>query len=278
MPLRAPAPGADRARLHQAALALETLIVKQLVTTSKAFTGGEGAGNGVRADMFADALADAMVKGGGIGLAAQIERSLGSAAPFDSASLRSGQTEKALLHSGRPGNVSVRAERSPAQPGEVEAPPTRTDPETFDPLSDALFASSPAPARVTSAFGARADPFTHREAHHAGIDLSEPDGEPIHAVLGGVVRAAGARGGYGNAVEIDHGGGVTTLYAHASELLVSPGERVTPGQPVARVGHSGRATGAHLHFEVRVGGRAVDPARALRIYSRRADDTLGSGS
>jgi murein DD-endopeptidase MepM/ murein hydrolase activator NlpD len=256
MPLRARAPEADRARLHEAAQALETLIVKQLVTASKAFTGGEGAGSGVRAGMFADALADAMVKGGGIGLAAQIERSLGG----------DGSTAPAGRHPLSP-TLSLSG-------GEGEHGGT----STVDPLADALFAGSPSPARVTSAFGARSDPFTHREAHHAGIDLSRPDGEAVHAVLGGVVRAAGERGGYGNAVEIDHGGGVTTLYAHASEVLVAPGDRVTPGQSVARVGHSGRATGSHLHFEVRMGGRAVDPARALKIYSRRADDVLGSGS
>jgi len=253
MPIRA-GPEADRARLHEAARALETLVVKQLVTASKAFTGGEGAGSGVRADMFADALADAMVKGGGIGLAAQIERSMG-------------------------GNPTP----APA-PGRTPTPtataiPTATEPAaSFDPLADALFSSSPSPPRLTSAFGARADPFTHREAHHAGVDLAEPEGAPVHALLGGVVRAAGDRGGYGQAVEIDHGHGVTTLYAHASELLVAPGDSVTQGQPIARVGHSGRATGAHLHFEVRVGGRAVDPARALKVYARRADDVLGSGS
>jgi murein DD-endopeptidase MepM/ murein hydrolase activator NlpD len=269
MPIRA-GPEADRARLHEAARALETLVVKQLVTASKAFTGGEGAGSGVRADMFADALADAMVKGGGIGLAAQIERSMGGGAPgggaFGAGSLRE-----------RPPASQHRIGGSAPEP----PMPATGDPETstsFDPLADALFASSPTAPRVTSGFGTRADPFTHREAHHAGVDLAEPEGAPVHALLGGIVRTAGDRGGYGQAVEIDHGHGVTTLYAHASELLVAPGDSVTQGQPVARVGHSGRATGAHLHFEVRVGGRAVDPAHALKVYARRADDVLGSGS
>jgi murein DD-endopeptidase MepM/ murein hydrolase activator NlpD len=131
---------------------------------------------------------------------------------------------------------------------------------------------------VTSAFGLRADPFTHGEAFHAGVDLAAAEGEPVHAVLGGVVKAAGERGGYGQAVEIDHGDGVSTIYAHASELLVRPGDRVTPGQPIARVGHSGRATGDHLHLEVRVNGRPVEPGRALKVYARRADDPSESGS
>jgi murein DD-endopeptidase MepM/ murein hydrolase activator NlpD len=255
-PIRSPTTSSDPSRLHEAARALEALVLKQLVTASKAFTGGEGAGSGIRADLFADALADAMVKGGGIGLAAQIERTLGGVA-------------SALP---TPPAPSISTSTSTPTP-----PPPPTPPSTST-LADALFATSPGAARVTSAFGPRADPFTGRDAHHGGLDLAQHEGAPVHAVLGGVVRSAGERGGYGNAVEIDHGGGLTTLYAHASELLVRPGDRVTPGQAIARVGHSGRATGAHLHFEVRVSGRQVDPARALKIYARRADETSESGS
>jgi murein DD-endopeptidase MepM/ murein hydrolase activator NlpD len=93
-----------------------------------------------------------------------------------------------------------------------------------------------------------------------------------------VVRRAGERGGYGQALEIDHGDGVVTLYGHASELLVREGDRVDPGQPILRVGSTGRSTGAHLHFEVRVGGRPVDPGRALKIYGLRAEGMIESGS
>jgi murein DD-endopeptidase MepM/ murein hydrolase activator NlpD len=93
-----------------------------------------------------------------------------------------------------------------------------------------------------------------------------------------VVRVSGERGGYGLAVELVHDGGLTTLYAHASELLVRDGERVTRGQPIARVGQTGRATGPHLHLEVRQADRAVDPRKALRIYGARAEDAIGSES
>jgi murein DD-endopeptidase MepM/ murein hydrolase activator NlpD len=95
--------------------------------------------------------------------------------------------------------------------------------------------------------------------------------------MAGVVRSAGPRGGYGNAVEIDHGNGVTTLYGHASELLVQPGQLVHAGEEIARVGSTGRSTGAHLHFEVRVGGRAVDPSKVLKAYASRAEDDRRSG-
>jgi len=222
-------PDGDRSRLREASRALESLVVKQLVTASKAFTGGEGAGSAIRADMFADALADAMVKGGGIGLARQIERSV--------------------------------------MPDPASPTPTATETPTASAMP-----------RVTSAFGLRHDPFDGHLTRHAGVDLAAQEGEDIRAAAGGVVLRAGARGGYGDAVEIDHGGGVTTLYAHASELLVREGEQVAPGQPIARVGQTGRATGSHLHFELREGGRPVDPSRALMNYRLRVDDPIRRGS
>lgn len=132
-------------------------------------------------------------------------------------------------------------------------------------------------ARLTSGYGTRADPFHGGQAAHRGIDLAAPEGTAIRAAEGGIVRRAGERGAYGQAVEIDHGGGVTTLYAHASAILVEEGETVRRGQPIARVGDSGRATGAHLHFELREGGRPVDPARALKAYGIRVDDPAERG-
>ncbi|WP_373049410.1 M23 family metallopeptidase [Vulgatibacter sp.] len=124
---------------------------------------------------------------------------------------------------------------------------------------------------LTSGFGARRDPIHGGAGDHRGIDLAAAPGTPVLAAAGGVVRRAGERGGYGLAVEIDHGAGLTTLYAHASELLVVEGAVVERGQAIARVGETGRATGAHLHFEVREGDRPVDPARALKAYGIRAD-------
>jgi len=126
--------------------------------------------------------------------------------------------------------------------------------------------------RVTSDFGRRKDPLDGADAMHAGVDVSAAEGTPILSAAGGVVRSAGDRGGYGLAVEIDHGAGVTTLYAHTGGALVKPGDRVEPGQPIATVGQTGRATGPHLHFEVRREGRPVDPGQALKAYARRADE------
>ena len=94
---------------------------------------------------------------------------------------------------------------------------------------------------------------------HTGWDMSARSGSPIHAAGDGVVVSAGTRGGYGNAVVIDHGGGLATLYAHQSSMAVSAGQQVSQGQVIGYVGCTGYCTGPHLHFEVRVNGTPVDP-------------------
>jgi murein DD-endopeptidase MepM/ murein hydrolase activator NlpD len=115
-----------------------------------------------------------------------------------------------------------------------------------------------------SAFGWRIDPITGQEAMHEGIDFIAEKGTPIHAAAAGVVAFAGYHPSYGNLVEIDHGGGLMTRYAHASKLLVKQGEFVKRGAVIADVGSSGRATGPHLHFEVRLNGVALNPTPFLR--------------
>jgi murein DD-endopeptidase MepM/ murein hydrolase activator NlpD len=115
---------------------------------------------------------------------------------------------------------------------------------------------------LTSAFSAmRAHPVLHVARPHEGIDVSAPMGTPIEAPAAGVVRSAGWEAGYGHTIEIDHGYGIMTRFAHASRLLVKKGQRVSRGERIALVGNSGLATGPHLHYEVHVNGRAVNPLR-----------------
>jgi murein DD-endopeptidase MepM/ murein hydrolase activator NlpD len=112
----------------------------------------------------------------------------------------------------------------------------------------------------TSGFGVRGDPFHRGAAMHPGIDLAGSYGTPIYATADGVVTRAGwNNGGYGNMVEIDHGRGITTRYGHMSAVLVHEGDHVTRGQQVGRMGSTGRSTGNHLHYEVRIDGRPVNP-------------------
>lgn len=117
----------------------------------------------------------------------------------------------------------------------------------------------PVNARITSGYGMRFHPILRRNRLHAGIDFGAPTGTPIRAAADGVVILAQRKGGYGNTVVIEHGGGVQTLYAHCSRMLVGPGARVRQGQVIARVGSTGLSTGPHLHFEIRINGRPVNP-------------------
>ncbi len=116
---------------------------------------------------------------------------------------------------------------------------------------------------MSSAFGRRADPFSGRMAWHAGVDFAGQKGANVVAVGAGVVVFAGTRGGFGKLVEINHGGGYVTRYAHHSKLLVEVGDIVKKGEPIALIGMSGRATGPHVHFEVLKNGRPIDPRQYI---------------
>jgi murein DD-endopeptidase MepM/ murein hydrolase activator NlpD len=115
-------------------------------------------------------------------------------------------------------------------------------------------------ANFTSGYGIRSDPFRGRAAMHAGIDLAGPYGTPIYATADGIVgRSEWNSGGYGNLVELNHGQGIQTRYGHLSRLIAQPGQRVRRGELIGLMGSTGRSTGSHLHYEVRIDGRAVNP-------------------
>jgi len=120
--------------------------------------------------------------------------------------------------------------------------------------------------RRGSGYGNRRDPFTFRMAFHSGIDFPAPKGTPIYASAGGVVVYSALRKDYGQTIEIDHGAGLVTRYAHASKLIAKKGQIVMPGQLIAEVGSTGRSTGAHLHFEILKDGRFVNPKTYLNRF------------
>lgn len=117
---------------------------------------------------------------------------------------------------------------------------------------------------ISSTFGPRRDPLLGTAAFHSGMDFRGATGSPVKVTAAGKVVSAGRNGGYGNMVEIDHGNGLRTRYAHMSQILVSEGEEVTTGTVIGLVGSTGRSTGPHLHYEVRKDGDAVDPAAFIR--------------
>jgi len=126
---------------------------------------------------------------------------------------------------------------------------------TLSPIADGWFSSN---------FGWRIDPFTGQRSFHEGIDFPSDTGTPVLAAASGKVIYADVHPQYGKMIEIDHGNGLVSRYAHASKLLVKEGDLVVRGQEVARVGTTGRSTGPHLHFEVRLNGVPQNPARFLQ--------------
>ncbi len=156
----------------------------------------------------------------------------------------------------------------PGPPATVLPPPPallagELEPGSARPL-DGLPLLQPLPTlEVTSPFGPRPSPFTGLPSRHEGIDLRAAPGSLVRAAGGGLVVKAGRDGPFGLLVEIDHGGGLATRYAHLSRILVRRGERVVAGRPIGRVGSTGRSTGPHLHYELRVAGEPVDPLRLL---------------
>jgi murein DD-endopeptidase MepM/ murein hydrolase activator NlpD len=139
-------------------------------------------------------------------------------------------------------------------------------------LARAVPISNPSPGHpVTSGFGPRRDPFLGTMAYHSGIDFRAPPGAPIRSAGAGTVISAGWNGGYGRMVEVDHGEGLTTRYAHMSRISVKTGDRVERGDVLGKVGSTGRSTGPHLHFEVRREGDAIDPRPFLRAGRKVAE-------
>ena len=116
---------------------------------------------------------------------------------------------------------------------------------------------------ITSGFGGRADPFGGGSQYHKGIDFKASIGDPVTAVADGVVSYSGVRSGYGQVIEIDHGNGYVTRYAHNSRLLLKVGDLARAGQTIAKAGSTGRSTGAHVHLEVWENGRVVNPRKFL---------------
>jgi murein DD-endopeptidase MepM/ murein hydrolase activator NlpD len=184
-----------------------------------------------------------------------------------------------------PARLGQTAEGGPFE--SVKADPTFkalfTSWKKLDTLQDgAIAVPSEKPVRTaafTSGFGVRSDPFLARAAMHPGIDLAGPMGTPIYATADGtVLRAGWNSGGYGNLVEIDHGKGIATRYGHMSAILVSAGQHISRGQQIGRMGSTGRSTGSHLHYEVRIDGRPVNPIPFMKSTDYLLAMKAGSGA
>ena len=177
--------------------------------------------------------------------------------------------------------IAQQAGARPAADGAGPAPAVRAHPAE-PPRPEPAIATSLVPLRVSpivhvqsSGFGWRDDPVNERRRKfHTGTDFRADRGTPVHAAGDGVVVFTGRLGGYGRTIHIDHGGGLVTRYAHLSKVEVTAGAHVTGSQRIGAVGSTGRTTGPHLHFEVRIEGRPVDPVLAMNVaeLARTAPD------
>ena len=133
---------------------------------------------------------------------------------------------------------------------------------------------APVSGKITSLFGMRKHPILGETLHHDGIDISQPKGTPVKPLTSGVVTFSGHDGGYGLMVEIDHGNGLTSRYAHLSKLLVHKGEQINPSRTLGQVGQTGLTTGPHLHLEIHHQHTAIDPLTVLNRKQIETTDTL----
>lgn len=165
-------------------------------------------------------------------------------------------------------NPTAAVDAAPATGNAISSPLSLVNPAApyAQPLTGgaAPVFSWPTSGTITSPFGDRPNPFGSGTDFHPGIDIAADEGTAIRAAADGRVISSGPDGGYGNAVVIDHGAGLTTKYGHCSQLYATVGQTVRAGDPIAAVGSTGHSTGPHLHFEADVDGKPVDPQRFLR--------------
>ena len=229
----------DSNALQKAAQALEQTFVKTLLESSGAFDMGEGAGASFTKDAFLSAIAEVVAGQGG----------------KDGTGL--GLMRDMLPH-------------APTAPRD-HAFATRPLPTHGGAKTDLAALLLDGHGRKTSAFGTRIDPFTGATKAHGGVDLGAKEGTQVRAAQTGTVIFAGPRGNYGNAVEIQSQDGTKVLYAHLSAIAVEKGDAITAGAQIGAVGKTGRATGAHLHVEVKHGKVRVDPERFLKNSPQRVE-------
>ena len=238
---------AERARVKDLAQQFESMLLSQMLKEMRRGMLSddeheEGLGSNTFIDQMDSQLGLALSKTGGLGVAdilkRAIDRQVGGSSPVAPSFASPIAVERPFQGRGQ----------------EIETP------------------ESGAPAGpITSNFGWRNDPISGQVKFHSGRDIKMAYGQDVRSAAAGTVTFAGERGGYGMTVEVDHGGGMVTRYAHLSSQAVTVGQTVESGQVIASSGNSGRSTGPHLHFEVLEHGRPVDPDTPIQGFSRVAD-------
>ncbi len=282
----AAAGGTDRARLEKVAQEFESMLLTQVLRDmrkSGSWEDGESEGDTLGADTMYETLdvelAGHLAKVQGLGLSKQLLEAfdrmnsggLRNQAPGLSEVEASGLKPLAPAPSApRPVEAPAWAPSSLNRPSELKPEPSSLVPsQSREPRAESP-SVEPVQGKVTSSFGWRHDPFTGESKFHRGVDLKAAYGQDVRAAGDGRVVFSGTQGGYGTTVLVEHEDGTRTRYAHLSVALVAAGDAVGAGQAVGQAGHSGRATGTHVHFEVIApNGQPLDP-RAPRQVALRA--------
>jgi murein DD-endopeptidase MepM/ murein hydrolase activator NlpD len=258
----------DREKLVKMAREFEGMLLLQMVRQMRQSMlmdeeEDTGLGNTTMTDTFDVEFANYLAKQGGIGLAKTIEQQLEKQdkGKADPATLKGVESQPKQLEA-TPKPIDLHT--TPSLPLTVR-PGEATAEERVEEGQTAL--SMPLDSDTSSAFGWRADPFRGRRKFHNGVDLRAAYGTEVPTAAPGKVTFAGERGGYGLLVVVEHPNGIETRYAHLSSTAVQPGDSVASGQTIGRVGSSGRSTGPHLHFEVLLDGKRVNPEQIASARS-----------
>ena len=292
-----PGPNQD-AKLKEACEGFESVFIHQLIKEMRKTVPKDGLLHSSQEEqyssMFDEELAKSLAKGGGIGLADYMQGQIkgraakGQPGPTTPSGLkltaleslpRLGAAKKPMqfVNAERPfapglpmnqGSLSASSGRAGAT---LDGSPSQhlglPGAQYFQGQDKSLAASAPGPVaapvtgEISSDFGWRTDPFTHQRAWHNGVDIAAPEGSPVSACWDGQVVFSGRKAGYGNLVVLEHAGGWRSYYGHNASVSAAQGQEVKAGQQIAKVGQTGRATGPHLHFELRLGETAVDPMK-----------------
>jgi murein DD-endopeptidase MepM/ murein hydrolase activator NlpD len=268
----------DRARLAKIAQEFESMLLTQVLRDMRKSGAWDEADSEdtLGADTMYETLdvelAGQLSKAQGFGLSKQLLEAFDrlNVGPRPQASGLSEVEASGIKLPEPPRPLEAPAWMSPDQnrPAPVKPEPSSLQPSDLRPEARALNPSdvtvTPVTGTVTSAFGWRHDPFTGEAKFHKGVDLKAAYGQDVRAAGDGRVVFSGTQGGYGTTVVVQHEDGTRTRYAHLSVALVAAGDTIGAGQPVGQAGHSGRATGTHVHFEViAANGQAVDPRRKI---------------
>ncbi len=266
-------PGQEE-KMRQAAKQFEAVFLMQLTSalnteSSEDSLFGQDGGSDLAKKMFSEQMATVMSETGGVGLSEMILKQFGLEKDIKTSKANNSLSDVISavkqIRNDSLSSAKTSSETS-VETDLITMNPVKTE---FSSAPKVVEFQMPLMGRISSKFGNRFHPIDKKSKFHSGVDIAAPRGTPISAAADGIVRFSGRRGGYGNMVIIEHADGSKTRYGHAQRLMVKEGQKVFAGDQIATVGSTGKATGPHLHFEIREGKIPIDPMKSISNVLRR---------